>query len=217
MLKKSLKWVTFSLMTLLLVSFAFVFVGCSNKDNNTNNAHPANSIPDANVYEDIADYVLKNGEKQDDGSYFFYIVGNNTVQKAIFVGYNPTHNFIGIAAQDKNIGGFEIYFTKGADYSKTNHEMLVVHPIGDSNWSYNKMNLPATTYVDLNTTTKLTDFSFQYDSSLNKEEEKEFLKKLAPLVTEGLNAFSDFYANIIKQNAQFTGATYKYFYLPVMQ
>lgn len=68
MFKNSFKWILLSLLCFLFVGFTFLFVGCSNKENSQNiilnNTYPAKNIPNSNVYQDIADLVLKNGKKQ---------------------------------------------------------------------------------------------------------------------------------------------------------
>lgn len=224
MLKKSFKWIAFSLISLLLVSFAFVFVGCSNKEDNTNNAHPANSIPNSNVFDDIANYIQQNGEKQGTPPFECYSISMfNSAKKQFLLQYqeddhslrlkgvvsdsnNNTMEFITIIPDLKDNEFFNDYSKVPYTFALTLSNPKVVA----------QLNIQAKEYVDMHTTTPLPNFSMVL-GSLTKEEKEQLHSQFSKCVAQLLNEFNNFYANTIKKNTQYIGATYKYFHLPVVQ
>ena len=57
---------TFIPILSLLVLLTTFLVGCSSR---MDDSHPADSIPNSNVYEDIAQYVKTNGQSNEYGIY----------------------------------------------------------------------------------------------------------------------------------------------------
>ena len=142
--------------------------------------------------------------------------------------YHANDNSLYLCIADKAssgeiIGSMSLQLSKDIDYSKTEHTMYIMHSIksttpGVTIDNKDKITVLATKYVDLNTTTKLSDFAvFDQSSRLTDEQKTQVLTQLSPLVSEGLTEFSNYYAKTIKKDNKYLGATYKYFYLPVIE
>ena len=204
------------IFSLLMLATSFL-VACSSKDKN---AHSANTIPNSNVYEEIAQYVQTYGQLDEFGRYLLYIVNDKNATMPAYLGYSPNQNMIAFGAADLNIGEFDLTFCKNVDYSKNNHKLQATYFIenaaNETHWDYNYITLPATIYIDMHTTAKLPNKFSDY-SLLNLVEQSKIIERLTPIVSWGLNTFSNFYANTIKKSSQYLGATYKYFYLPVIK
>ena len=213
--KKVFKSISLSLIVLLILGFTFFFVGCKNK---ANNAPYADSIPDSNVYEDLVEYVKTNKQLELDGNYAYFIVGDqtNTSTKFIALLYSPAQDLLALFAVDKAIGGCRLIIPKATDYSKGAYRMTIGY-FSESEAVNKNIFLLTKKFIDMNTTTKLTDIALFNETEPLTEEQKQILTHLSPLVSEGLTEFSNFYANTIKKDNRYLGATYKYFYLPVIK
>ena len=217
MQKKLFKLIPLSLITLLLLVSSFFFVGCFK---NENNAYPANNIPHSNVFKDTANYILNNGEKLDSPDFEAYtirIFGDANSQTQFFLRYylNDTTLEIGGGVLDANAPmEFYIALSELEDYSKINHTIGVM--LLNAVDFYGKITVPAKQYVNMNTTTMLPNFD-TVQGNITEAQQVQLHTKLSSVISQLLSEFSNFYANTIKQNKQFLGATYKYFYLPVIK
>lgn len=216
MYKKLHKFIFLPCILLCLLFSSLFFVACKNENNNTNST--TDSIPDSNVYEDLVNYVKSNSQSDTEGNYPYYIIGNNTAPNYIALVYMKEGN-LALFTINRAIGGFRLIFPTISDYSKAQYLITVAHKFEfESKFTNYHINLPATKYVDMNTTTKLTDIAtFVTTPPLTEEQKIQMLTQISPIFSQGLTEFSNFYASTIKKDNKYLGATYKYFYLPVIK
>ena len=219
MYKKLHKFIFLPCILLCLLFFSLFFVACKNENNNTNST--TGSIPDSNVYEDLVNYIKSNSQSDTEGNYTHFIMGDNNTTKFIALVYIPTEDTLILFTIDKTIGAFRLILPKASssDYSKIDHLITVAYKFEfEPTFTNRTITLPATKYIDLNTTTKLTDIAtFATTSTLTEEQKIQMLTQISPIFSQGLTEFSNFYASTIKKDNNYLGATYKYFYLPIIQ
>ena len=183
------------------------------------------SIP--NVFNDIVEYLKAHKEEHDIDEYSIDILSNipndetpNLSNKSFIVMYDAIKKDLYFQGKNDDID-FICVFNSLDDFSKKSATIFVhlqdVEADRTKKIYSAQVDLPASSYVDMQTTLLLPKFR---DTTNNPSKEilKTFRHKLSQLLNEYFNELNNFYVQKVKNgDTRYNGAIYQYFYLPIIQ
>lgn len=225
MIGKFYKWFSISLVISFVIACVFFFVGCHK-----------NNYSQSDVYDNIVNYIKKHGIRNNVDNNIYYFISNtadatNLSSNLNYIAYSEQENRLALTnrysnfeknKQSHNFIETKFYIPNIQDYSNYNYNVTANYGIYDTSVStithyLANLTLPATEYVSMETRIPLPEIHFDSTEILDsiKKEYRDYLTiSLSSLLLE----FNNFYVNKIENgNTNYTGMTFKYFYLPIIQ